>query len=329
MINHQNNFSTNLTSNQIAGVTTTPLDSIPTIEPDFYLAFDATNVNSHYEVVRVTSKTATNVNHAATSYAHTTDEEVRMVVPAEELDEIGSGWRSLTATIPTRASADDPTYVLTFAGVDLTSSVSVGMKIKWTQNSSVRYGFVTAISFSTDTTLTLYGGTDYDVDDTATYAISDVYFSSQKAPFGFPLDPDKWSVKTINTTNTNEVSPTAGAWYNTGSISIDIPIGLWLTEYFVTVSIADGSDTWINMAVTLSTSDNSESDTEFTGLVGGKDTNNAEHAIRGIITRHKNISLTVKDTYYLINKTTESGITQIQMLGANAPTIIRATIAYL
>lgn len=83
---HQNNFSTNVTSNQTSGVTTTPLNSIPSIAAPFYLAFDATNVNGSYEVVDVTSKTATHVNHAATTYAHTTAEEVRMVVPAEELD---------------------------------------------------------------------------------------------------------------------------------------------------------------------------------------------------------------------------------------------------
>lgn len=86
VIKHQNNFATNLTSNQIAGVTTTPLNSIPSVAAPFYLAFDATNLNSKYEVVYCTSKTATNVLHAATTYAHTTAEEVRMVVPAAELD---------------------------------------------------------------------------------------------------------------------------------------------------------------------------------------------------------------------------------------------------
>ncbi len=87
---HQNNFSTNVTTDQIAGVTTTPLNSIPSIAAPFYIALDATNLNSRYEVVDVTSKTATNINHAATTYAHTTDEEVRMVVPAVEMD----GWSS-------------------------------------------------------------------------------------------------------------------------------------------------------------------------------------------------------------------------------------------
>lgn len=85
-IKHQNNFGTNLTSGTTAGATTSPINSIPTVDAPYYLAFDATNVNSHYEVVKVTSDTATNVNHAATTYDHTTAEEVRMVLPAEEIN---------------------------------------------------------------------------------------------------------------------------------------------------------------------------------------------------------------------------------------------------
>lgn len=85
-IKHQNNFGTNLTSGTTAGDTTSPLNSIPTVDAPFYLAFDATNINGHYEAVKITSKTATNVNHAATTYNHTTAEEVRMVLPAEEMN---------------------------------------------------------------------------------------------------------------------------------------------------------------------------------------------------------------------------------------------------
>lgn len=85
-IKHQNNFGTNLTSNTTAGDTTSPLNSIPSIDAPYYLAFDATNINSNYEVLKVTSDTATNVNHSATAYNHTTAEEVRMVLPAAELN---------------------------------------------------------------------------------------------------------------------------------------------------------------------------------------------------------------------------------------------------
>jgi hypothetical protein len=89
-INHQNNFATHVSSNQTAGVTTTPLDSIPSIDASFYIALDATNIKGHYEVVLVTSKTSTNINHAATVYEHSTDEVVANVVPAEEMDALSA-----------------------------------------------------------------------------------------------------------------------------------------------------------------------------------------------------------------------------------------------
>lgn len=102
---HQNNFGTNLTSATNAGDTTSPLNSIPSIAAPFYIAFDATNINGHYEVKDITSKTATNVLHSALSYAHTTDEEVLMVVPAVELDAFSAalsstadGWTSVSDT---------------------------------------------------------------------------------------------------------------------------------------------------------------------------------------------------------------------------------------
>jgi hypothetical protein len=87
-INHIDNFGTNLTSGTNAGDTTSPLDSIPSIAAPFWVAFDATSLNGHYERKLITSKTATNVLHSALSYAHTTAEEVRVVNPAEEFDAI-------------------------------------------------------------------------------------------------------------------------------------------------------------------------------------------------------------------------------------------------
>lgn len=86
MINHVNNFSTNVTTDQLAGVTTTPINSIPGIDPPYYLAFDATNLNGHYEYLLISSDTATHVNHDVTTYAHSTDEQIRCVLPATEMD---------------------------------------------------------------------------------------------------------------------------------------------------------------------------------------------------------------------------------------------------
>lgn len=119
IVSHQNNFATNLTSNQIAGVTTTPLNSIPSVAAPFYLALDATNTNSAYEVIYVTSKTATNVNHAATTYAHTTAEEVRMIVPAAELDVFTTTTGTETLTNKTLTSPKVGTSIADTSGNEI------------------------------------------------------------------------------------------------------------------------------------------------------------------------------------------------------------------
>ena len=86
--NHLDNFGTNLTSGTSASDTTSPVDSVPSIDAPFWVAFDATNINGHYERKLITSKTATNILHSALAYDHTTAEEVRIVNPAEEFDAI-------------------------------------------------------------------------------------------------------------------------------------------------------------------------------------------------------------------------------------------------
>lgn len=233
------------------------------------------------------------------------------------------GWVSYSAVTPTRASADDPTYVLTFAGVDLTSTISVGMKLKWTQNSTVRYGIVTAISFSTNTTLTLYGGTDYDVDDTASFAISAFNYSPVKSPLGFPLDPSKWSVVVSDTNSLDQASPTQNTWYNLGSFSIDIPIGSWAVDYSVALRIVSGGAGQA-ISSTLSTANNSESDSSTSTFFVSGFTTDLMTAVKLF-----NINIATKDTYYLNARTTSTGVTSIHFRGTALATVVRAVCTYL
>lgn len=329
--NHQNNFATNVTSNQVAGVTTTPLNSIPSVAAPFSIALDATNINGKYEIVEVTSKTATNINHAATTYAHTTDEEVRMVVGATELDEFAaktnasdSGWVSYSTVTPTYTSADDPTYTITFAAVDLTSVMGVGMRVKFTNNSTTFYGIITAIAFSTNTVVTLYGGTDYDV---ANSAISDFYYSTQKAPLGFPLDPTKWTVQVTDNTERSQASPVQDTVYNLGTVTISIPIGTWDVEYKSSL-YAGASANW-SAQMSLSTANNSISDADFTKQCA----NDASSGGMFPMYCRKTLVVAVKTSYYLVEKVTNASITTLRInssIGSdNEKTVINAICAYL
>ena len=97
---------------------------------------------------------------------------------------VGNGWTPALETW-TYASADDPTYTFTISG-DLTDKYSAGMRIKLTQTTA-KYFIITKVAYSSpNTTITVYGGTDYDL---ANATITNPYYSVVKAPQGFPLDP--------------------------------------------------------------------------------------------------------------------------------------------
>lgn len=70
----------------------------------------------------------------------------------------------------------------TIAGVDVTGQFPVGTRIKLNQGGTVKYFVVTASAFSTNTTVTLYGGTT----TLANSAIDRPAYSYAQAPGGFP-----------------------------------------------------------------------------------------------------------------------------------------------
>lgn len=93
------------------------------------------------------------------------------------------GWISPTNTW-TYVSATS----FKITGSDVSSQFPVGTKIKLTQT-TVKYFYVTACSFSTDTTVTVTGGSDYSL---ANAAITSPGLSYDASPQGFP-DYFNWS----------------------------------------------------------------------------------------------------------------------------------------
>jgi hypothetical protein len=187
---------------------------------------------------------------------------------ADSLDCIlRTGWNPLTSVVPTRASADDPTYVLTFAGVDLTNELTEGCPVKFTQNGADVFGWISKDStFSTNTTVTLYCGTDYDVLDTSTYPITNFRVGLPEQPgVGFPLDKDIWTVEVTDSSIRSQATPTTGNWYNVGTTNCQIvaPIGSW--DFFGTVMCEVANNIYpVTGKITLSTANNTESNPETT-----------------------------------------------------------------
>ena len=88
------------------------------------------------------------------------------------------GWIDSTAETWVYASAS----TFTVAGVDVTAKYQKGTKLKWTQT-TVKYGVVVNVSFSTNTTVTIAVNDEYVITNAA---ISANYYSYQSLPQGFP-----------------------------------------------------------------------------------------------------------------------------------------------
>lgn len=251
--------------------------------------------------------------------------------------EFSSGWKSVSETW-TYVSADDPVYQIYVSGDALNNpDYKLGNKIKCTNNSTTFYAFIVKVgaydSGNNRTPVDLYGGTDYDL---ANSAITAPYVSKIKSPDGFSLNPTKWSVIVTDTQNCVKTSPTASTYYGGSGLSptgpsIDIPIGCWIVTKdcagFVQHSPAAVAS--VSIRTTLSTANNSETDNEFHSVdiatmpIGTNLQNFASQL------KYKVLALTSKTTYYLNILTGTSGTVSIALRGDIAKTILKAVCAYL
>jgi hypothetical protein len=171
------------------------------------------------------------------------------------------------------------------------------------------------------TPITIWGGTDYSLQNAT---ISSPYYATVSQPFGFNRNPAKWTVEVSNKTFASQSPPTGGTWYNLGSQSISVPIGNWSLESEVDLQLnAGGTGGNNDLSVTLSTANNTESDSDLTGCVSG--TISTTGVFSGHIFRKKPFMNVAKTTLYLNSKcATTIASTTLYNSGANSPTIIRA-----
>lgn len=252
------------------------------------------------------------------------------------------GWVAYSAVIPTRTASDDPTYTLQFAGVDLRTLFSEGCPIKWTQNSIVRYGWLSSDpAFSTNTTVTVLTrcndvDANYDVLDTSSFAISNFYYAPPKQPgVGFPVDDDYWTVTSSNTANAHKTPPTQNVWYggagltNTGP-SVDMPIGSWRGKAKAVFESEDTTVTDFNCYATISTANNSESDasgkkTIFVALT----TPSGSYKLWDVKIIPFFAKMAAKTTLYLNIKTSTTTCDAIHIRGDVVPSTFELVTAYL
>ena len=104
------------------------------------------------------------------------------------------GWISAVEERWAFLSASDPAYVISVPG-DMSWKYSIGMKIRLKQaGGTVAYFVITGINYvGPNTEITVDGGANYNLGNSK---IIEPFYSTARAPYGFPLDPDVWSAGT-------------------------------------------------------------------------------------------------------------------------------------
>lgn len=185
-----------------------------------------------------------------------------------------------------------------------------------------KYALITAVApyAAGVTPITIWGGTDYSLSNAT---ISSPYYATVAQPFGFDRNPAKWTVEVSYSASVAQSSPAQNTWYNLGG-NISIPIGKWSVTYDVLLAgnMTAGA---LRVSSTLSTANNSESNTLATCYVGATSVSDFLSNLRRVLF----LNTTSKVTYYLNVRTVTASVASITVTSSASPTIIRATSTLL
>lgn len=245
--------------------------------------------------------------------------------------DVSTGWVDAADETWTYVSYSAPNGIFNVTG-NVMGKYWPGMKVKFTQSSSVRYGIIVSVgTFAAGVTpITIYTGTDYSL---ANAAITAQAYSFGKHPYGFPSQASKWTVEATVSTVNSHASPANGTFYNQGGVSITVPIGIWdlFAEFEVESDLNGSAPIAVDLYGNLSTV--AGGTTDASGRTDGILFSNQNGAsVRKMMTiPHKEVVATVATTYYaniMVSQSTGSAST-VKLKGDNRIVKLRARSAWI
>lgn len=190
-----------------------------------------------------------------------------------------------------------------------------------TINSTLDYGIIHSVTFSTNTTVVVQVPEGNTIPTSG--GVSAVSYAIGKTAYGFPTQRSKWSLLSIVNSTYSQNPAVDGTWYNVGSHNLNLPIGEWRCSYqSAPYSTASGGG--VILYQTISSGSSSESNIEFTTEY--YQANTIASAVPRYVQRP--LSLSAMTVYYLNLKATGGGTMVIQNR-ESSPAIFEAENAYI
>jgi len=191
--------------------------------------------------------------------------------------------------------------------------------------SSTEYAILTSISYSNPTSTLILQSPEGGIIPNQT--LSSPQYSTQKVPYGFPTQRDKWAIQSLMKIANTQGSPAAGTWYNLGG-QLSITVGSWRVFHKSIIYGYHNGGSATSTKSTLSTANNSESDDMFSASALGflDPTNTTSYAN---IFHEKSLSLSTQTTYYMNAQMIQASAVIVGYAGNDMTTQITAECAYL
>jgi len=189
---------------------------------------------------------------------------------------------------------------------DVTGKYSVGMRIKMTNGGNTIYGIITAVSAYSggNTTITFLHEMETDgsgdaVNLMANSAITNPFYSTQKAPFGFPTSPLSWQTYTLDTSLLTFTTIVNNTEINS-AYRLVVPIGLWEIGLDIgEIRFSHTTNGNIRSGLTSSSANNSTTDRQLSIFVRFDSTSSPQCLT---VSLRKVINVASKQTRYIVGK---------------------------
>jgi hypothetical protein len=191
-------------------------------------------------------------------------------------------------------------------------------------SSTLDYGIITKVATTTVTVQVPEGNTI-----PTSGGVSAVSYSTQKAPYGMPIDTGRWRVESIYKSDSSQSTPTQNVWYNELTDRVSIPIGQWLAGYKGTYRLREAAGTTVEGEATLSTSTSAETDNRFTLSAALITSATGPNEIHMPMFVKEPLTVLAQANYSLIYRTTTAAVNGTGFKGIAGATIIYAECAYL
>lgn len=216
---------------------------------------------------------------------------------------------NLTANGSAVATNSDTPFTNSVTGINVTAG-------------STNYGIIMSQTFSTDTTYTIQVPEGETLPNTGT--ITPVSYSTQRAPYGFPVQKGKWRLESINVATTTKSSPTNGTWYNgdsttVGEFSLYIPLVAALVGYEASLYGNRASAGVNSMYCCLSTTVAAIGELDLVARNFHNDVIDAMTTVK----REKYVSSSAATTYYLNHMTDTTSMSTIGIFTSTGQGISR------